>query len=419
MDLRRNMTNHDNNNLLKQAAALRKKKQLNQAIEIYRKIFNFNPYFNIYRATIKGYGYSQFQIKSIKNHLAKIDFASSPQIQTFRNLVYFPQYGSLYTWNGDRIIESCIRRGPNLGEIISSAPTNINIPKNIKKYQGRILYLGHFFSHWGHFLTESISRLWGLQLFQNIPFLFHSPNINKVEEEQKEYIHKFLFYSSLNNNEFHLNFNSPILISEVIIPEPSFYNRGKASHVHRIFPERVAKTIFQQKCDFNYNFYNQTTKQSAIYLSRSLLPKSARKIHGETELEKELEKYDIKIIYPETLSFEEQIFLINSYDTVIGCEGSALHLLFFRIRKAPLNLFMITFPKVNANYSMMNIIKGVKTTYIKGLTSDQNSSKKGFRKDAVLDYEFVLKVLRKEGVLPMEILTKKQKDEILPRQIFS
>lgn len=90
--------------------------------------------------------------------------------------------GALYEQTG-HIIHDSIRKGGIYGDqVISIAPIIIDPKMTVKKViDGKSAYLGNLYSHYGHFITEGLSRFHAfreLNQYDNIlvsPFIFDYP----------------------------------------------------------------------------------------------------------------------------------------------------------------------------------------------------------------------------------------------------
>ena len=92
--------------------------------------------------------------------------------------MYIPGYHNLYDNNGVRIEESCIRRGVDNNEYVLSGPKTIELPRPKNVISGVSFYCSWIFNHWGHLLTESVSRLWPILSDSWTPpdqFIFTNP----------------------------------------------------------------------------------------------------------------------------------------------------------------------------------------------------------------------------------------------------
>jgi hypothetical protein len=88
--------------------------------------------------------------------------SDAPPLRRFRNLTFFPKYAALYDEGGRRVIETCVRAAPGLDSVRHRPPELLEIPGGLPRIDQPVLYLGRLRAHWGHFLTETTSRLWAL-----------------------------------------------------------------------------------------------------------------------------------------------------------------------------------------------------------------------------------------------------------------
>ena len=102
-------------------------------------------------------------ISAVSSLFAELEiFCGCPtSILEVQNAIFVPDFHCLYDSAGHRILESCIRRGVLLDQIVG-APETIAVPNCMASVDLPLVYLGPIIHHWGHFLTESISRLWSL-----------------------------------------------------------------------------------------------------------------------------------------------------------------------------------------------------------------------------------------------------------------
>src|SRR5262249_49413074 len=147
------------------------------------------------------------------------------------NAIFVPGYSCLYDRDGHRILESCTRRGIQLDEIID-APETISLPDCSNSIDCPLVYLGMMSYHWGHFLTESISRLWSVDAGFPIRSKFaffggrHSPT-----DDTNNAIRSFL-NSGTAHQLMPEGVLEPLRIQKAFVPSPSFQNRGQAYSGH-------------------------------------------------------------------------------------------------------------------------------------------------------------------------------------------
>jgi Glycosyltransferase 61 len=310
-------------------------------------------------------------------------FQGCPDIKIFENVIYIPQYHCLYSSEGMRINESCLYTNPNGTKLSTKAPEKIKPPKTIKKVCQKFIYAGRIGRHYGHFLTNNTSRLWYTAKNQELPILCHGI-------VKKSFIDFFFKSLQFDINRF-FSFDSPVLLTEVIVPNPSFSNKFEGFEVHKLLPENVAKAVLKTKL--------QQTSQP-LYFSRRQLNKNRRAVANEDKLEKELNHKNFAICYPETLSLEEQIHLINKHEVIVGMIGSALHNILFDISQ---NRNIVCFGNkngfnFNTNCLMIDAIKSVKSVYIAALEREEKIVNIG-KENRILDLDIAIEGLRNVGLL--------------------
>jgi hypothetical protein len=199
-----------------------------------------------------------------------------------------------------------------------------------KMIDGRCIYLGHYSGHYGHFLLETLSRFWvfcdGVDydkvIFQ--PFIHETPSPHSypparvsfecfnIKSNQLLMVDRLMMFRHLIvptalvevNNQSN---EEQILVYRQIAEycERNFHKRGK--FLHRFFPKQ-----------------REDVQRNRLYLSRRRL-KSPHFMVNEDEVEKLFTGFGFTIIYPETLSFQEQVVLYKQAQVLAGFAGSALH----------------------------------------------------------------------------------------------
>jgi len=289
----------------------------------------------------------------------------------------------VYDENREIVRESCILRGNNKSENITNAPKYLprEIATDIKSIDERLLFMGQFMrEHYGHFLTEGVSRYW---------YLLDNPDENwKIPTPQNPFGLKKIGKSIIKPGLSHwkkvmlvfnikssdiLHIKKPIRAKEVIVPQCSMYNRYKVYPKHLDVTRKIARHILG------------TAKLQQdirpVYLSRTKLNKSMSSYIGEEPTEEYCKNIGCKIVYPERLSLKEQVVLINTHNVFIGCIGSAFHSLLFRfVEKNPTNIYLTTEPTeptepTKSNYAMIDSVLRSKTHYIHCLKSVANKKK--------------------------------------------
>jgi capsular polysaccharide biosynthesis protein len=205
------------------------------------------------------------------------------------------------------------------------------------------------------------------------------------------------FYRSLDFlSQRFITFKQPVLLSEVVLPHPSLTLRSEGYEIHRLIPERVAARLLVKA--------PERTAQP-LYLSRAKLRKLTYMPANEDRLMEILAEKGYAIAYPERLTLEQQIYLINKHDTIIGLMGSALHGVLFDLSPEASKNVVCLAEKVSSvdsrvrTYMVIDMIKSIKSTYIFAIDAVNSTDWKIRNEGAVLDLETTLRGLRDSDLL--------------------
>jgi hypothetical protein len=126
------------------------------------------------------------------------------------------------------------------------------------------------------------------------------------------------------------------LCRKVLIPRPSLILNvaihGSHFQTVRRFVDRwyaLDSSPLRERRDRVQDSFVGREAHQKIYLSRSRLHSTQRKIQGEKKLERELAKRGWRIVYPETLPIIEQLEALRFARVIAGSIGSAFHLLMY------------------------------------------------------------------------------------------
>jgi Glycosyltransferase 61 len=173
-----------------------------------------------------------------------------------------------------------------------------------------VIWGGYLSTHYGHFLTESVSRLWATlpdAEMEGRPVVFAAPR------QQPSFVGEWLNAFGLQPQE--LPSNGTVLFRKMAVPEPAWrLNAWIAPEIRRIH--------LQARRRMNIPSFD---KGDMLWLSRQGLG-PGRTAHDEHLLEWILREH-VRTICPERLSLSEQLGLIESNRIVAGIVGSAFHTL--------------------------------------------------------------------------------------------
>lgn len=189
-------------------------------------------------------------------------------------------------------------------------------PEYVEKRRGLHYLLGGAHDHFGHFLLESLARLWPLPelLKFNPTFVVYQRRLAPWQLE--------LLQPLGIRPERILCLQAPMRFEHLLVPSLAF-------HLHR-WTSREQDTVWERLGD---HFEGRTPHPAGerVYLSRSRFTKR-RSLVNEKDVEELFRSHGFSIVYPETLPLSEQIALARSAQVLAGPAGSATYLGAFQRR---------------------------------------------------------------------------------------
>lgn len=249
---------------------------------------------------------------------------SKQGIITFRNSFLTPTTidrsaktftGCAYDSSG-RLIKAAQRTSANV-IWVPTDPEQLTIP-DAELLRGRYIYLGHFTGHYGHFILESISRLWAVLQGERFDGLIYHPFVHAAPP-----IHTFdpavhIFQALGVPLDKIIVLKKKCKVEELVVPDSKFVINNSYSPDMAILYEFLSKSAISSTLPPN------GARIDKLYLSRRRFGKT-RKIVNENELEAALWDLGFRVIYPEELTFRDQLGLYRNAAVLIGLSGSALH----------------------------------------------------------------------------------------------
>ena len=215
----------------------------------------------------------------------------------------------------------------------------------------KVVYCGFFIEQWGHFLIESVSRLW--YFFEKDSTIDYYVFFLK-KDEKKTISGNFREFFELLGIWDKLKFiNKPTQYREVIIPELSYNRMNYYSEQYKKIFQSISINAQKQKIDL----------PSKIYLSRSKIKNIEKKEFGLKILDTYFHNNGYKILHPEKLTLTELIAYIDGAEEIATLSGSIHHnLLFAQDNK---KITIIERNVLNNEIQVdINRIKNFETTYI-------------------------------------------------------
>ena len=184
-----------------------------------------------------------------------------------------------------------------------------------RHFEGRWLFGGVYYPHFGHFLVETTSRLWALEKTGPVAGILFFPK-KKLTHEFKLIRDYVPFFAALGLGELTLRAPQvPVTVDALALPEPGFgigemiagrpeyraFMRDRLSH---IAPEGARD----------------------IYVSRTGLASRRGTVVMESRIEDLLSAAGYEIFHPQCHSITEQIARYRAARRIVALDGSGLHL---------------------------------------------------------------------------------------------
>lgn len=227
--------------------------------------------------------------------------------------------GGVYTQEGQLVTSSLRleRTATENDDFRQLSPGSIVSPTNDRlNLKGRYLFLGYFSHHYGHFLIESLSRLWASLEREYDGYLFLDFVLPRDNPETLTPLSHHVFRAlNIDPAKVHIVLE-PALVEQLDIPQRALAIKTNA--------HKDATYLFQKISHF-YRKNEDQVPSKKVYLSRSQLNKRKRKVLNEVAIEKAFEQAGFDIVHVQTMTWPEQVDLYSQCSVLAGLEGSGLH----------------------------------------------------------------------------------------------
>ena len=293
---------------------------------------------------------------------------SSTILLLYQNVVITNLYG-VNDLAGYPCWSSCLIRGDltTTDSYPFGLPVNINPNRfNITVRLERAFYLNNVYTHFGHFLTDTVSALSSLLLFKDengglpnsLPLILH-PSTND------DGIHKILDIIGVERDSIFVpGVNCrDIFCQQLFLSAPTTVNGLMVSPRH----EKAVRIAFSSSIRENDHHPIVNDSRHKIYVSRSRLSSKLRKLSREYALEKQFRKAGWHIFHPQEQDIATQLQVYQNASYICSQQSSALHLL-YGIRKSNIRLVIIlSWTSSDSNYSRQFSSQGIPLSVIECL----------------------------------------------------
>lgn len=232
--------------------------------------------------------------------------------------------GCLYDRHGHKIEESERFGGFHGDHFFSQNETFIKIEADIETRFGNSIYLGHYMPHYGHFITETLSTFWYLVENRDVKFdwyFFHEFSMGN-ELTEAFLVCLDVFKIPMEKVVIVGSENKIFVCDKMTVPSRLWKLNHSVNVATKITYDFIAENI--RNCSSESELLYSGKK---IYLSRlrQSMKTANRIVANEYIIERIFESYGFEVVYPESLSFRNQVLLYSSASTIAGASGSALH----------------------------------------------------------------------------------------------
>lgn len=219
------------------------------------------------------------------------------------------------------------------------------------------VYLGRFFSHFGHFLIETLPNFGWARDYDDRSGICH-PWPATLDSALFTVPHVRFSINALGIDPRRIVLaKEDCLIRDLIVPPCNEVIHGRvnarAVEVYAILREHALRF--------------RTPRADKVYFSRRLFTGQSRQTANEAETEEIFKSLGFVVIHPEELPFGKQVSIAAGAKLVAGIDGSALHLCCFMYGGG--NCVVLNSRKRMPAIEAVNSAVGVSTEWIEGLCS--------------------------------------------------
>ncbi|WP_135502234.1 glycosyltransferase family 61 protein [Roseovarius aestuariivivens] len=189
-------------------------------------------------------------------------------------------------------------------------------PAGARRLPGRFLFAGPARAHFGHFLLESLGRLWPLTEDAVPPdgLLFLPPRAD-ISLGPLQSQHAGLF-DALCPGLPQIATTEPVVVEELIVPGQAF------GHGPWITGTPAFRALMRSRLESAF----PADGPERLYISRSRLRGAEKLVDGEARIEKLMRRAGYTVFHPERHDIATQVARYRAARWLVGPDGSAFHL---------------------------------------------------------------------------------------------
>jgi len=286
-------------------------------------------------------------------------FADDPSVSLASDIIYVPfnlnQVWGIFNHDGTPVMDTVDRHGPDAntdGQVLIAE--QVVLQDCAISPERSYVYGGVISLHYGHFIVNSLSRLWhhSRQCNASLRVLFHGPGNPDIWFERPFLREMFAAIGIARENV--IAFDRPTKISLLEIPHPSFQEQHYISKAFTELCNRIGRHIIEGM--------DMSRNDRPVYLSKTAMTSGVGRVVNEIVIENVLRSAGVEIFYPETLRLSDQIRIFSERSTVVGITGSSLHTSAFI---PPYGRIIALSPtdRPNSNFALLDAANGTRSEY--------------------------------------------------------
>ena len=247
---------------------------------------------------------------------------------------------------------------------------------SIEESSSEVVYLGAFYSCWGHCLTDCLRRLWFISSpvvdgrIKTLKFVYTRSSWGGEMPENF-----WALLTALGLPRERLAFvDRPTRFRTIWVPDPCFYKSGRTgrieyTHEYADMIDRVITCVMQDR---------HAVPTRSVYFSRARWQLSGWQVNRERGMalvEAAFRQKGFEIVYPEKLSLAELVRLLQGCRAFASTDGSCAHNAIF-LPKGATSIVVRKADYINQYQSAIHQLRGLNPVYIDANRSNMLEQKK-------------------------------------------
>lgn len=219
--------------------------------------------------------------------------------------------------------------------------------------RGTLIYGGKISNHYGHFLVNTLPRFWNIVKIRtpHTRILCHGDG-SPSDWFNIPFLAQAFSALGLSQRDF-VAFDVPTVVETLVVPRTSFQEQYGGHVVYGQLCREISGRICPDA--------HLASDDRPIYYSKSQLASAVGVIVNEEEIDEVMYSEGVDVIFPERLSFSDQIKLMTCRKNIMGSAGSFLHTSLFCPGRNITCLNVSS--QINSNFSIIDKLSENFATY--------------------------------------------------------